>query len=185
MTISSKNIAPNQYKPLKDSLIKIAQLSELNLVYLMVTQGASITKAQPLKSSNASENQDKSTVIQTDYNEIKKEIEKYKNPYIRRAQEYIDKNNYAKAVLELREGLKKEPNNVDIHALLGLSYIKEKQFPMARVHTKKALQSDSKNTIALECQGILNKMNSQKTNAQKTQKKSNSGLFGGLFGGKK
>lgn len=169
-------ISADQYASLKDVLVKIAQLSELNLVYLMVTQGQNINKSQNDQSSNSKP--------PTETQQTTQPSEKPKNPYLRRGQEYIEKNNFAKAVLELREGLKSNPNDSDIHSLLGFAYIQEKQLAMGRVHVKKALQLDSKNKVALECQEILDKMNPENKNNKDTQKKSGGGLFG-LFGGKK
>jgi curved DNA-binding protein CbpA len=175
-------IASTQYASLKDVLIKIAQLSELNLVYLMVTQGQSVInnagqgyaqkQTAPATPANNS-TQTTQTPTQTP-----------KNPYIRRAQEYIEKNAYAKAVLELRDSLKSNPNDAEIHALLGFSYIKQDQLAMGRVHTKKALEIEPRNSIALECQAILDKA-SPEGKSQKDSPKKSGGLFGGLFGGKK
>jgi len=172
-------ISTHQYASLKDVLIKIAQLSELNLVYLMVTQGQNINRNQESQSSNSNS---QTGTQQTNQNSTTPE--KPKNPYLRRGQEYIEKNNFAKAVLELREGLKSNPNDADIHSLLGFAYIQEKQLAMGRVHVKKALQLDSRNKVALECQEILDKINPDNKQNKDTQKKSGGGLFG-LFGGKK
>jgi curved DNA-binding protein CbpA len=175
-------IAANQYASLKDVLMKIAQLSELNLVYLILTQGQNITNNSQASSKVTTP---PSTDSSFSNSETIAPVSVPKNPYLRRGQEYIDKNNYAKAVLELREGLKSNPNNAEIHSLLGYCYIQEKQFAMGRVHIKKALQLEPRNTIAKECQDILDKISPENNNKNKeNSKKTGGGLFG-LFGGKK
>ncbi|NEO27454.1 MAG: hypothetical protein F6K03_11305, partial [Kamptonema sp. SIO4C4] len=121
---------------------------------------------------------------------------------VRRAQEYIGKNNFSKAILELRDGLKIDPNNSICHGLMGLAYFKQKQVSMAKVHVKKALQSDAQNETALKVKQALEKTTgesvgskstsskstasgSSKGKSSKTEKSNGGGMFGGLFGGKK
>jgi curved DNA-binding protein CbpA len=175
-------IAQQQYNSIKGALVQIAQLSELNLVYLMLTQGQNIGSTVSQNQTQVTVNSNGKTAPESTP-QAPSVTEKPKNPYLRRAQEYIEKNNYAKAVLELREGLKSNPNEPEIHSLLGLAYIKENQLAMGRVHVKKALQIDPKNKIALKCQDLLDQMNPETKTTKETPKKSG-GLFG-LFGGKK
>ncbi|NEP10921.1 MAG: hypothetical protein F6K14_12040 [Symploca sp. SIO2C1] len=75
--------------------------------------------------------------------------------YLRRTQGYMAKKNYARAILELRDGLKLNSKNSELHSLLALAYQKQKQMTMAKVHVNKALQLNPKNSTALDVQKIL------------------------------
>jgi tetratricopeptide (TPR) repeat protein len=191
-----------QYQNFAQTLDKIAQISELNLVYLMLKENwpSGVKKAAP---TIAPQNATISNV-----NPAKTEPEKLETPsaavesitaasYIRRAQEYMEKNNFAQAILELRDGIKLEPNNATCHALLGLAYLKQNQVTMAKVHVNKAWQTDPQNALAkqakqaLERQGITVTSSAGKPSDSKTATKTPeketkaAGIFGGLFGGKK
>ncbi|MFW6358857.1 MAG: J domain-containing protein, partial [Chroococcales cyanobacterium] len=119
---SVQKLASQQYKAIADILNVIAQLSELNLVYLMEKEGSGIAKSPrqtvpPTQitpsSSNGNSEQAKTTA--------QPEPGKPHSPtasYIRRAKSYIERNNFAKAVLELRDGLKIDPNDSQCHSLL-------------------------------------------------------------------
>jgi tetratricopeptide (TPR) repeat protein len=198
-----------QYQNLDEVLSKIVQLSELNLVYLMLrgnwTLGArKATPTNPPATPNSSTPSPPKPEA-TNVNSASVEREPAKTttevatatPYIRRAQEYIEKSNYAQAVLELRDGIKLEPNNPTCHALLGLAYLKQNQVTMAKVHVNKAWQTDPQNKLAqqakqaLEKQGVTVTNSASKPNEAKTTVKAEakvekpSGIFSGLFGGKK
>ena len=70
--------------------------------------------------------------------------------YRRRALGYIAKKNYAKAILELRDGLKLDQKQSELHSLLALAYLKQNQRAMAKVHMNKALQLDPEDSTALD-----------------------------------
>lgn len=188
-----KQVASSQYESLTQCIEATGQLSELNMVYLIRKQGQ-VARA-PVGSMGTSNS------VKGD----KKPVDappppppKQTSPaeaYIRRAQEYIEKKNYAKALLELRDGIKLEPNNSTGHALLGLCYLKQNQATMAKVHINKALAGDPKNPLALQGKQALDRLMGN-TAAQKTPQKTpekptdtkakqQSGLFGGLFRGDK
>jgi cytochrome c-type biogenesis protein CcmH/NrfG len=107
------------------------------------------------------------------------------------------KNNFAAAVLELREALKLDPNNSRCHSLLGASFLKQNQATMAKVHLNKALQLNPNDELALKgkkhLDALQNTNGGQKPTPQPTPgtqsdqsgKSRGGGLFGGLFGGKK
>jgi tetratricopeptide (TPR) repeat protein len=192
----------DQYQNFAQTLDKIAQISELNLVYLMLKENwpsGAVKKATPTIPPQ--------NVTTPNANPAKAEPEKQETPpaaetitaasYIRRAQEYMEKNNFAQAVLELRDGIKLDPNNATCHALLGLAYLKQNQVTMAKVHVNKAWQTDPQNTLAkqakqaLEKQGVTVTSGASKPSDSKITTKTPekevkaAGLFGGLFGGKK
>jgi curved DNA-binding protein CbpA len=200
-----KKLATNQYDTLSQVLDNIAEISELNMAYLMLRKG------EALKPTGRTELQKK---------EVRKPTESPKKgtstppppgpsaplpdsgvsraaEYIRRAEGYMTKNNFAAAVLELREALKLDPNNSRCHSLLGAAYLKQNQATMAKVHVNKALQLNPKDELALKAQRHLEALaqksggNTAKaaaqpaSNKQPNNKQGGGGLFGGLFGGKK
>lgn len=175
---SVQNVAVAQYESLGQAIEAIATLSELNMVYLMRKEGeglrkttASKTASTPTTASKETENQpaEPTKVSPAD-------------PYIRRAEEHIAKNNLAKAVLELRDALNFAPSNSTCHSLLGLVYLKQNQPTMAKIHINKALQLNPQDPKALQAKKILERV--APTTGGKPPEKSG-GLFGGLFGGKK
>jgi len=194
-----KQLASSQYKNLAQVLEAIGQLSELNMVYLAQKQGqgvrtarssagktATSTSPPPKVPGKAANQQTASATVPPPTPTSRIE------PYTRRAQEYMNKGNFAKAVLELRDAIKLEPNNSNCHSLLGLAYLKQSQVSMARVHINKALQSDPKDPLALKGKQALDRLagktggqKSSASSAQKKTAKSKGGMFGGLFGGKK
>jgi hypothetical protein len=76
---------------------------------------------------------------------------------------------------------------------MGMTYLRQKQPTMAKIHFNKALSIDPQDPIALEGKQKLDpptaKPSTQGTTpklaAKATQPKPSGGLFGGLFGGKK
>lgn len=157
----------------------IAQLSELNLVYLMLKQGqlaqAKVTQTPFYKRTLESQSE-------------KSKTEANVSPvatYIRRAQEYLEKNNFAQVALEMRDALKIEPNNSTCHGLIGLAYLQQNQMTMAKVHINKAWQSNSQDPIAIKAKQELDKLIPAEDPNKSSPKSGNSGFLGGLFGGKK
>ncbi|MBP0017529.1 MAG: DnaJ domain-containing protein [Cyanobacteria bacterium SBLK] len=192
-------LASGQYKAIAQALEKIATISELNLVYLMRKEGQGIRKpasststvpkappppqkGQPAKPGSVPQPQPQTSPV---------------DPYLRRAREYIEKGNYAKAILELRDGLKLDPKNSSCHSLMGLAYLKQNQVSMAKVHITKALQYNPQDELGLKGKAALDRLagktsgkqtasNSGKGKSGKSNNnKSGSGGMFGLFGGKK
>jgi curved DNA-binding protein CbpA len=217
-----QNIASNEYESLSQVLEKIAELSELNMVYLTLKEGrgegikpggarpgtgtgttgsrpgagtgptgsrpgtgTSMPGASVGSSGTLPDSQGGSRV----------------GEYIRRAEGYMAKGNFAGAVLELREALKLDQNNSNSHTLLGLAYLKQNQATMAKVHLNKALQLNPKDERALKGKQYLDKLAQKNTGSTGSTKPaevpskppeskppgkpSSGGLFGGFFGGKK
>lgn len=197
-----QNLAANEYESLDKTLDAIAQISELNMVYLIRKDKEGQGFRTPLTTGNnvafggnpagGSKDLNNKVVPQPKASPV--------DPYLRRAEEYIAKNNFAKAVLELRDALHLEPNNSSSHSLLGMAYLKQNQATMAKVHINKALQLNPKDPKALQAKQTLDAI-AQKAAGSKTKTpqqsaqdkstggkpsdKSGGGLFGGLFGGKK
>ncbi len=176
-----QELAKNQYESPQKVLDFIGQISELNLIYLLrKTQkgGASFSPSPKVSDS---------TPTPTPTSAVAKK-DSFVEQACRRAEQLMATQNYAEASLELKDAIKREPNNSLCHALLGLVYLKQNQPKLATPHIKRALQLNPKQPQALDAKKQLEKTTPQAatraTTAQQPPKKEG-GLFGGLFGGKK
>lgn len=210
-----QKLASTQYDSLNQVLDKVAEISELNMVYLMLSKGEGVksgdrrpearTVAQGRSKVSQKPSEDKrkapgtptptaggvgATANSLTDSGVSRVIE-----YVRRAEGYMAKNNFAAAVLELREALKLDPNSSNGHSLLGVAYLKQNQPGMAKVHINKALQLNPNDERAKKGKLYIEKL-TQNTNSgsrpspppnqgKQPDKSGGGGLFGGLFGGKK
>ena len=191
-------LAATQYSDLEGVVEKIALLSELNMIYLMRSSGKGMKAANkaPAKAATTQGN-GKTPSAKTKPKEAKPEPTSLAAPYIRRAKAYMEKSNFSKAVLELRDALKLEPTNFECHTLMGFAYLKQKQVSMARVHLKKALDLNPDNPEALKGMQAIEKLTGKTTTktaadagkASKSSKSSNkskgNGILSGFFSKKK
>jgi curved DNA-binding protein CbpA len=184
-------LAQKQYQSFEQVLPAIAQISELNLVYLMRQGVGALQTPSP-----------QSTAVISSGKDIKQpapeppEPESLIETYLRRAQALMENKNFAQARVELQDALKLAPNNSRCHSSIGEVYLKQNQTTMAKVHINKALQLNPQDPIALKIKQQLDQLAkpaggksttpSKGTQSQSSnQSKSGGGLFGGLFGGKK
>jgi curved DNA-binding protein CbpA len=197
---SLKGLADKQYEQLEQALDITSQISELNMVYLMRKENqGGFSKGEPSRTiytgSNLPDSSQSSTRPAAVNQPQVARAESVADQYYRRAEGYMAKNNYAKAVLELRDALQLEPRNGGCHALLGAVHLKQGQGTMAKIHFNKALEFDPTNAIALEGKQKLEKATGTSANPKNSTQKPNSnkkkpddnaggGLFG-LFGKKK
>jgi curved DNA-binding protein CbpA len=203
---SLKGLAEKLYDHLDQTLELIAQISELNLVYLMRKEEKGELNLNTPRNpsiytgSNIPDSSQSSTMPAANSAPPPPPRHSMSEQNYRRAEAYIVKNNFAQAILELRDALQMEPRNSRCHSLMGLVYLKQKQATMAKIHFNKALEIDPKDAMALEGKKMLEQM--QNTTApgstagtkamppktppkpNKSDGKSGGGLFG-LFGGKK
>jgi curved DNA-binding protein CbpA len=182
-------IAPTQFSDLQQASQIIAQISELNLVYLMRVAGALTNQPPSSQPQNPSQ---KSSATPTLPPPEDSPVEQY----LRRAQNLLETNQLSQSKVELQDALKLEPKNSRCHSLIAMVYFRQNQLKMAKIHFDNALKIDPNEKIALEWKpkvdqalGIKNS-GSQGSSASKTEEKQpdksgTSGLFGGLFGGKK
>ncbi|MEC4804502.1 MAG: J domain-containing protein [Jaaginema sp. PMC 1079.18] len=191
-----KQLSAKQYETFENILDTIGQISELNMVYLMLKEGRGVKSGGATASSKPSTSNPANKPPTQKPDSEAKPVEKASpvDAYLRRAQEYIAKRNYAKATLELRDALRLDPNHSTCHSYLGLAYLQQKQVSMARVHINKAIAANPQDPMAIKAKKALEKVtgtssnsgggNSDKDSKNKSNKSSSGGLFG-MFGGKK
>ena len=92
----------------------------------------------------------------------------------------MDSKSYAKAILELKEGVKRDPKHSQAHALLAMCYLQQDQATMAKLEMNKALASNPEEPTALE---VKKKLEQVAAKSKKGDEKP--GFFASLFGGKK
>ncbi|MBW4542140.1 MAG: tetratricopeptide repeat protein [Myxacorys chilensis ATA2-1-KO14] len=192
-----QDLAERQFQHLDQVPEMVAQLSELNMAYLMrrtgldeTTSGTKTTytgasaTSSPTSSPTGASTGASTTVVPA------KPSESVADQYYRRAENFMAKGNFAQATLELRDALKLEPNNSRCHSLMGMVYLRQNQATMAKIHFNKALALNPDDPIAIEGKQKVDPAPSTSQSAAKPGKndrnlKSNSGLFSSLFSGKK
>ena len=209
-----KKITSQQYEDLEQAIQKIGMLSELNLVYLMLKCDRAawdkthqkINKGNQISSTKAATekqtgSQSKATVAKTP-SSSSETTAKVEEPtpasrvaaFVDRAQQYIAKGEYDRAITELRDALRIDPNNATAHAVMGKAYLCKKQLTMAKVHISKAYNAEPHNPIVIDGKKVLDKLTkrvkksktpSPNSAQQSTSKSANSGFFSGFFGSKK
>ncbi|MEH2249364.1 J domain-containing protein [Nostoc sp.] len=188
-------LAQTQYDSLDQALQVIAQISELNLVYLMRSAGKSSAAPPPSAQPKVQSGTPQSNTPPAPAPAPAKE-DSIVEQYVRRAQSLIDKNQLAQAKVELQDALKLEPKNSRCHSLIAMVYLKQNQLKMAKIHFDNALKLNPNDETALQWKPKIDKVLGQQSsdhkvtsspnNGDKQPDKSGSGgLFGGLFGGKK
>jgi curved DNA-binding protein CbpA len=195
-----RDLTERQYQQLDSALEITGQISELNLVFLMRKESKGDMSAQR-RSAPASSAQTASTPPRSARSTPNPAAppppkETLVSAYLRRAAGFEAKQDYSRAILELRDALKLEPNNSACHSQLGVIYLKTNQATMAKIHFNKALELNPEDAVALDGKRRLEGPSAQpdaktskpagKSAAGKSgsQEKGGGGLFG-LFGGKK
>ena len=200
-----KELAAEQYKSLDQVTEAIAIISELNLVYLMLRYRHGINREKPKSipqqpAAQKTSKAPKSPISQASSSPTPSKKADEPTPqsrvasYIRRSEQYISRQDFAQAIIELREALKIDPNNSTCHALLGKAYLKQQQLTMAKVHINKAYKANSQDPIVIESKKELEKLlktqnksqaKSRNSGSKSEDKSTNSGFFSGFFGAKK
>ena len=188
-----QKIAATQFDDLTRVEGAIAQISELNAVYLMrkgnvgqkPATAPSTTEKAPDSSESAPRRPRHEAIIES---------------YLGRAKEFDYKRDYSRAILELREAIAAHPQSVPCHGYLSSLYLKSGQATLAKIHARQALSLDAENAMAKAVQAKLdattaksaradkNGQGGKKAGVSKGANKGTSkggGLFSGLFGGKK
>lgn len=198
-----KELAEKQYEHLNQTLQVIGQLSELNLVYLMRKDGKiEMLGTKPAPASSGEVGATKPSPVKSTPKPPPTRMQLVE-AHLRRAQEFEIKQDFAKAILELREASQIDPKNSHIHTRLGSIYLKSNQPTMAKIHFGAALKMNPQDQTAIAALEKLDpsrakaktatqatsvkggKPNSAgKTNPKDKSGGNGGGLFG-LFGGKK
>lgn len=178
-----QDLSDRQYDHLDQAPELIAQISELNLAYLIVKDGAEEADNEPRKQiyTTAKANPTPTTAQQP----TATLTESLADQYYRRAEDFVSRGNYAQATIELRDALKIEPNSSRCHSLMGMVYLRQKQPTMAKIHFTKALAIDPQDSTALEGKQKLEPPTVASSTVAKSNSAKSSGLFGTLFGKKK
>lgn len=183
-------LAVTQYDQLDQVAERVAELSELNLVYLYRTsdrdnRAVTVTSVTPSVpgTTTAPPATPTAPAPPPPYRQTQATI---LASYLKRAQEFERDGDYRRAIVELREVLKTYPNNAQCHGYLASLYLRAGQTTMARIHTKRALEIDPDDTTA---RTVNNQLTGQGTvprpgpSGSQQGKPGSSGLFG-LFGRK-
>ncbi|MBU7585144.1 MAG: J domain-containing protein [Nostoc sp. TH1S01] len=187
-------IAETQFNSLQQVIPIIAQISELNLVYLMRSAGKAFSNQAPAPKSAPTT--PATTAAAPPPPPAPPKEDAAVEQYIRRAQTLIEKNQFAQAKVELQDALKLSPKSSRCHSLIGLVYLKQNQLKMAKIHFDNALKLDPNDQIAGTWKPKIDKAlgqqsggskatSSAKTGNTQPEKSGGGGLFGGLFGGNK
>jgi curved DNA-binding protein CbpA len=179
------DLAGEQYQDVDGAVDTIGKLSELNLVYLI--RQAQTTTNYTYQHQPAAKAPSPAPAAKTSHHSYEttttSESGSYADRYCARAEELIGNNSLDMAKKELQDAIKLDPNHSYSHALLGSVYLKQNQLTVAKVHINKALQLDPQQSKALEAKKKLERLQGKSSKPKKG--KSDGGLFGGLFGGKK
>src|ERR671933_61284 len=187
-------LALKQYESVKETQEAIDQISELNMVYLLrkermgggvgVAAGSPPKAATPTSTAKTAAAATPATpatpATATPAPPPPKVQDSLAEASCRRAQGFMDSKSYAKAILELKEGVKRDPKHSQAHALLAMCYIEQNQATMAKIEMNKALASNPEEPTALE---VKKKLEQASVKAKKSEEKP--GFFASLFGGKK
>ncbi|MEM8722794.1 MAG: DnaJ domain-containing protein [Cyanobacteria bacterium P01_G01_bin.39] len=185
---------------------KIESISELNLVYLMLKGNRGVnrnlnqnsvtkpspepTMAQDKAKVNKADTAAASTPVQTEEPTTESRVASF----VKRAQKYISRAEFDRALKELKDALRIDPNNGVAHAVMGRVYLHKNQLTMAKVHISKACTADPHNQLVIDSKKSLDKLTrvsnrSKASNpgsaANKNAKSGNNSFLSGFFGSKK
>jgi curved DNA-binding protein CbpA len=185
-------LADKQYESVEQALEAIGQISELNMIYLLRKErvgGGRIPTQEPTKTAAPVSPATTTAAKPTSTTAAPpppppKSQDSLAEQSCRRAQGFIDSKNYAKATLELKEALKREPKNSKGHAMLAMCYFQQGQATMAKLEVQKALASNPEEPIALEVKKKLEQSAASGAKGKKGDDKPG-GFFASLFGGGK
>lgn len=143
----------HQYQDIQQALEIVADLSEVNLLYLLSQENTTPTsRTEPLPN-----NQDPSSKIRRE---------------LQMAELFIGKKQWTDALKELKAAEKKTTESSTLYQLLGVVYLNQGVFAMARTSLQKALKLDPKNE---EAKKTLTEVEKKMAPPKKEEKK---GWFG-------
>jgi tetratricopeptide (TPR) repeat protein len=172
-------LAEQQYRQLDQSVEITGQISELNMIYLLRKQNQAIRSTTGDVAAPSGYPQQAAQKAAMEAAADAPKVSSQQNS-LRRADEYINMRNWAKASVELREVLKLDPNNAAAHAQLAIVYTRQNQATMAKMHLTKAVQLAPNDPLVKTAQQEIKKGNP----APKVAVDQNKGKMFGLFGKK-
>lgn len=175
-------IAEMQYQQFEQFSTALEQLDELHLTYLYLKIGEPAVREKRTGIVSATETARTVQYGPTVRAATSPSVTSYAQRHYQRAEEYIKKADWAKAVQELRDAIRIEPNQSDYHALLAKVYLMQNMPGMAKVHFRQALKFDPNHPMALEYSKRLEASVSQPV--VESAAKSSGGFFG-LFAKKR
>jgi curved DNA-binding protein CbpA len=189
---SVEEIAKLQYQSLDKVLEYTAQLSELNLIYIMYQEGYHPSLLAVTQGSNNNRGPHPAAASQTRssaqrfpaQNSPKEDISERSPQRVQNqlllAEEYISKSQWTMALAELRAALQMDNANSKCHALLGFVYLNQKLMGMAKVSFQQALKLNPREPLALA--NIAKCLNAASNNNNPDKQKKGNGFFGWLGG---
>jgi curved DNA-binding protein CbpA len=155
-----QELAEHQYSHLSEVVNAIEQMSELNLMFLLRRElmqsprnnNPSFAGTQPaVPVQPTSPNVSITTPVKEPVNpQAAPPSDAFIRQYIRRAEEYIEKNLYQPAIQELRSAQKLDPQNFRCNLLLGGIYLNLKQPKMAKGYLLNAQKLEPRNASLLQ-----------------------------------
>jgi len=182
-------LALKQYESVAETQDAIAQISELNMVYLLRKErlGGNVGVVSPPPTPTTTSTPTKVTANPDAATSVLPKFQpkdSLADQSCDRAQRFMDSKNYAKATLELKQALKREPKHSRAHGLLAMCYFQQDKATMAKLEVKQALASNPEEPTALEVKKKLEQSAASDAKSKKSEDKLGA-FFGGLFGGKK
>jgi tetratricopeptide (TPR) repeat protein len=121
-------------------------LGELNLVYLQLKMGDLFREKRSGLISTAE-------VPTTPVAEVMQQRASaptlsYSRRHFDRAQQYVQKSVYDKAIVELKDAIRLEPNHAEYHALMSYAYLRQDMNGMSKVYCRQAIKFDPNNSLA-------------------------------------
>jgi tetratricopeptide (TPR) repeat protein len=143
------NLSERQYQPLENFQTITEQLSELNLVYLKLKMGGENIFIGERRTGLVNTAAVKTPQPTIDPSHNGSQTHDYADRHYKRAQEYMAKNVWPKAIAELKDALKLDPNKSNYHSLIGLAYLRQDLPGMAKTHFRRSLQINPQDQIAI------------------------------------
>ena len=178
-TSAVNKIAQDQFDNLAEVDSAINELSELNAVYLMRKGAVGQERGRSASDAVKTPSEKPAEVPRRPRHEAIIES------YLSRAQEFAYKQDYSRAILELREAIAAHPQSAACHGYLASLYLQSGQATLAKIHAKQALAFDENNDNAKEVQAKLEAGTAKVASTKAASAKKGSGLLSGLFSKKR
>jgi tetratricopeptide (TPR) repeat protein len=122
-------------------------LGELNLVYLQLKMGDLFREKRSGLISTAEVPTTPVAEVMQQQKTVAPALS-YSRRHFDRAQQYVQKGVYDKAIVELKDAIRLEPNHAEYHALMSYAYLRQDMSGMSKVYCRQALKCDPNNSLA-------------------------------------